>query len=489
VAITSQSLTSAQRRVFPGITDLLFVFLVVSQLGARIFSADTGWHLWAGLHVLAHGPGAIPDALSFTRAGAPWRNLEWLGEVLLALAWRHAGYFGVALMCSLVFAATFTWLYRILLHDSNHAPAALAVTVLTALVAYLHALARPVLFTFPLLLAAWELTRAPRRPRLLLIALPALTVLWANVHPSAILAPILAGYALFSHSRTRIAAATLALALLALGATPWGFAWLREISPHGGDLAWIDEWAAPRFDQLRFIVLLAFILLSLLVRVGAERGRRAESMLGLVALAAALRSARMAPLAAIVWAPALTRDLAARLVQLRGVPGRVARTLQETFDPFEKAFRPGLWPALGCVVAFAMAPRIGALWPEVKAGFPESAYPKRALAAAERLGLGPRVLSDYGWGGYVPWVSHGRYRVFCDGRLGLFAGDVLEDYDRITHARPGWETSLARRPVDWMLVRPADPIAAVAPLTGRWRVAYSDPVAVILILKQSPAAQ
>jgi len=70
--ITSEQLTSWQRRLIPSLTDVLFLVLLVSQISRRIFTdGDTGWHLWAGFDVLKHGPRAIPDALSFTRAGVP----------------------------------------------------------------------------------------------------------------------------------------------------------------------------------------------------------------------------------------------------------------------------------------------------------------------------------------------------------------------------------------------------------------------------------
>ena len=200
MAITSEQLTPWQRRLVPGLTELLFVLLFLSQLDARLFSEVTGLHLWAGLEALRHGPGLLPDTLSFTRQGALWLNPEWLGDVVLALAWRHAAYLGVAVLCALVFAGTFTWLYRILVDETDQPAVSLMVTLLAAAVAYLHLAARPSTLVLPLLLAAWELTRKPR-PEWAAFALPALAALWANVHPSVLVVPLLAGYAALTHSR------------------------------------------------------------------------------------------------------------------------------------------------------------------------------------------------------------------------------------------------------------------------------------------------
>ena len=52
---------------------------------------DSGWYRWAGFDVLAHGPWASADTFSFTRAGVPWRNIEWLAGAIIALCYRHAG--------------------------------------------------------------------------------------------------------------------------------------------------------------------------------------------------------------------------------------------------------------------------------------------------------------------------------------------------------------------------------------------------------------
>jgi hypothetical protein len=194
--VTSEQLTPLQRRLVPSLTDVLFAVLAVGQFHRAVFAdGDSGWHLWAGFDVLAHGPRAIPDTLSFTRAGVPWRNLEWLADAVIALCYRHAGYFGVTVLMSLVFAVVCTWLYRILLRETGHVPASVLTMGLVGVVLLLQLVARPLVFSFLLVLAAWELVRVAGRERLALWLLPPLTVLWVNLHPTAFLAPALAGCA------------------------------------------------------------------------------------------------------------------------------------------------------------------------------------------------------------------------------------------------------------------------------------------------------
>jgi hypothetical protein len=208
----------AQRYLVPSVTDFLFLGLLFTGLRTTVFhDGDTGWHLWAGNVTLNNGPGAIPDALSFTRAGAPWNNVEWLGEVLLALLHRHAGFMGVAVLCAVVLAATFAWMYRILVRETGDAPAALVTTVLAAQMVVFQYVARPLIFSFPLFLATVELLRKPGPGRRNLILLPLMTVAWANVHPSAYLAPAMGVYAWVRGPRSHVSGMAAILALVALG--------------------------------------------------------------------------------------------------------------------------------------------------------------------------------------------------------------------------------------------------------------------------------
>ena len=482
MTITSEQLTPWQRRLIPGLTELLFVLLFLPQLDARLFSAGTGLHLWAGLEALRHGLGPLPDTLSFTRQGAPWSNLEWLGDVILALAWRRAAYPGVAVLCALVFAGTFTWLYRILVDETGQPAVSLIVALLAAAVAHLHLLARPSTLALPLLLAAWELTRKPR-PGWAAFALPAVTALWANLHPSVLVVPLLAVYAALTHSRSPRSWIIAVLCLAALSATPTGAAWLVDVIPSRADLAFmrgIEEWRPPMPSDLRFLAVWIYAVLALLARrAGAPLGK-AEGLLGLGILAASLLAARMAPLAGIVWAPALARDLANHARQAKGAPGVVLTALQETLGPFERVFRPGLWPALLGVGAILAAPYLGAFLPGVERGFSAANFPVGAVAAAADLDLGPRVFNEYRWGDYLSWVGHGRWQVFVDARVGLYSGSVLADYRTIAGMRPGWEGALARYRPDWMLLRRGAPLIRGAADSGRWRVAYRDSMAAIL---------
>jgi hypothetical protein len=428
--------------------------------------------------------GRIPDALSFTRAGVPWADLEWLGDVLFALLFRHGAYVGVALLSGVVFAAAFAWLYRVLFRESGDAVAALLVTVLAAQVTLIHFLARPLIFSFPVFLAAAGIVRGPAHGRNLWL-LPVLTALWANLHPSAYLAPAMAFYAVFRAPRSRTAWLTAGLSAAALGATPWGFAWLGEALPGldaAGYLARITEWTAPQFNELRFFPMLLALVLALAARRGRPALSRWEVGWGLGWLTASLVIARLAPYAILAWAPILARDLAHGALFREG--SRVHgwwRGLSGALSPMEAKLSPRLWPLLVGALALVLAPRLGPVFPEAVAGFPSDRFPREALVQAKAMNLGPRVFNHYGWGGYVSWESDRRFQVAIDGRLGFFGPGLFRDYLAVFMLKPGWDEALARHQPDWLLFPPEAPIVTAGPLSGRWRLAYEDQTAAILV--------
>src|SRR5215218_5575821 len=82
---------------------LLAVLLIPAALGSSgtIFNdGDVSWHIATGQWILDHG--AIPrtDPFSFTWADRPWVPIEWLAEVVMAGAYRIAGYSGIAALAT-----------------------------------------------------------------------------------------------------------------------------------------------------------------------------------------------------------------------------------------------------------------------------------------------------------------------------------------------------------------------------------------------------
>jgi len=470
------------RYLLPSIADLLFIGLLLTRVQPTLFhDADTGWHLWAGSVTLEQGPGPIPDALTFTQSGIPFDNIEWLGEVLLVVFYRHAGYLGIAILAGVVFAVTFSWLYRILLRESEDPVAAILVTVLAAQITLFQFLARPVIFSFPMFLAAHELARKPSRRTLWL--LPLLTVLWANVHGSAYFAPAIAGFYWLSRPRKNALGLSVLLSVLALGVTPWGYAWIyNQILDNQSYFGQVEEWMSPRFSDLRFLPYFLGILVALAARWRAPRLSKREAVWGLGWLAAALLSARLGPFAILAWAPYLVRDLArGELIDLAPPLRKLWSSVGAGLKPMELWLRPLVWPIVLGTFALVCTRALAPVYPAVQDGFPDTRFPKAALREATRIDPGPHVFCNYAWSGFVSWESHEHWQTFIDGRAGFFGSAMLDDYLTIITLRPGWQDRLGAWAPDWLLLSPDLPLVAALPLTGQWRIAYQDQIAALLV--------
>src|SRR5436305_5177732 len=75
---------------------ILFIPAVLGSSQTIFNDGDVSWHIATGEWILDHR--AIPhtDPFSFTWAGKPWVPIEWLAEVIMASAYRLAGYGGIA---------------------------------------------------------------------------------------------------------------------------------------------------------------------------------------------------------------------------------------------------------------------------------------------------------------------------------------------------------------------------------------------------------
>ena len=80
---------------------------------------DTYFHIVVGRWIMAHGALPTVDPFSHSLAGAAWRTHEWLGEVVLALAYQLSGWRAVVLLTASCFAFSAALLTRRLLRQSE----------------------------------------------------------------------------------------------------------------------------------------------------------------------------------------------------------------------------------------------------------------------------------------------------------------------------------------------------------------------------------
>ena len=211
--------------------DRLWVFLAVAlpALAALVVplpAVDLAYQVRTGDLVLASRSIPAVDAYTFTAAGAPWTDQQWLAQVLLAIGYQLGGWELLAVARAALVAITF----GLVLAAAVARGASVRTASILSLLAFL--LAAPALALRPQLLAIaifagllFLVADRRRHPRRLWIA-PLLVVLWANIHGSVVLAPVILGYAwledVVEGRDQRISLAVLVVGSLATLVNPFG---------------------------------------------------------------------------------------------------------------------------------------------------------------------------------------------------------------------------------------------------------------------------
>jgi hypothetical protein len=111
-----------------------------------------------------------------------------------------------------------------------------------------------------------------------------------------------------------------------------------------------------------------------------------------------------------------------------------------------------------------------------------SRFPVDAVAELARVQPDARVLAEYGWGGYVIhelYASGGR--VFVDGRNDMYDQAILEDYDAIKNADPGWEELADSYGVEALLLDPQSTLTRGPAEAAGWCEQFRDETQVLYL--------
>lgn len=438
--------------------------------------SDLFWHLSTGEWTLDHGQVLDHDIWSYTRDGTAYSVGTWLGDVIMALAYRAAGWVGIdVLRAALVGIAAF-FTARITLRFQPHVGWAAIPVLGTILVSRMVWGDRPQLFTlalFPVVLDLLLAARLEGRVRRL-AAIPLLFLLWANLHNAFVIGLIaVAIFALDALLETEMPLRIqlpliLVASLVATQLNPAGGGAIKRAAAYGALLpGWIVE--DRPLDVLSGAGLIFALLLLAAIAAAMLRGREGiAARLGAPLLwpgvvvpfaVSALAIQRETPYACMVLAPFVAAMVPDALGRARVVAPSIPRLAGVAFAV--------VLAALLVTETLAAAPREPDL----------SAYPVGALAAL-RAAPG-RLLNEYDWGGYLIRYAP-EHRTFIDGRGEvLFLPDVLDDFQRAVALAPTYRDILRRWDIAVALLRPDRPLADALREDG-WRVLASDPGWVLL---------
>ena len=452
---------------------------------------DVWWHLRIGGHVLATGGVPRTDDISWLTAGEPLVAHSWLWDVAARLAYDVGGLTGTSLLALPVSAAIVVLLWRLVRDVAPDVPPlGAAVAVAIAIIAGLPIWTpRAQLWDLLSILAClWLWRRYLRTGHAASLAIvPVITIAWANVHGSGVLAfaaclvalavaiPVGIRWGSWARPNLRPLLISSVVALAALALNPYGPA--IPLYPFDPAVASafhpaIDEWRSPDFDEIGLLTMRLLAAGAILVAVLVRERSRDPLVLLLAAgwTFLALGSVRLilvaGPLLVLALLPGAA-DAARAWVGGRWdrVSGDRAPERRPTVVPWLGA--GGMIAVLAIAGAIQISPARQAI--EVAARYP--------VAAVDRLvaaGCTDRILNSYDWGGYVAFRTGQPV-----GAYGNSPGDVVAVEAGLERLTMDPAAFLEANAVAIVLMRTGSPLDRWLDLAPGWSLAERDDVASI----------
>jgi len=477
---------------------VIVLFAQVFVLGVReTLDPDMWWHLRTGKVIATQG---LPrhDVFSFTVPGHEWIVHEWLADVLAWVVYSFGGLPALSILFAAITAIAFGLVYA---ESSGRPYLAAAVMLLAAAAAAPSIGVRPQVLNLlgaAVFVRILEAYRSGRQPVLMLVLLPMLTILWANLHSGYLAGVSLIGVyaagqtleredcntanAEWARERARWLALAAAGCFAAALVTPYGWKmWRFPVATLTSDPIQqnIAEWLSPDFHQPMywpFAVLLALAALGW--ALSPVRPRWTDLLLVVGAGAAGLVSRRHIAVFAIVTLPPITRAVTGALEGTRAG----ARLVRGRSDVTLGTRRALNWALVGIGVPCA------ALWSWTRLARNETAitraFPAAAVDYLEREGLATqRGYNTYAWGGYLIWRG---LPVFVDGRAEVYGNTFLSNYLKTYRLAEGWRAPLDQYEVTYVLVERSNPLATLLTVSQAWRESYADDVARVFVRAPTP---
>lgn len=483
---------------------VLMAVAIAAAVLQPVRSYDLGWQLATGRLIWEQGSIPSADPFSFTRAGTPWLDHEWLFQASAYGLFRLGGWrallaldFLLALGACLLIAA---WLKS----EETGQPVLAVLLVLSLAGARFRFDPRPEMASLCFLVVLLSLLHWSRRAgggRWALL-LPPLFLLWANTHPGVVLgAALLVLWILGEwfqgvlrgdrfpggHRRAMLCL----LSPLAILANPWGWRLLEVpfeirrivLSGHAPNL----EWAPPGFGQFPLFYL--------------------SVVAGILVLASCFRRIDLPPVlvtaAVTVLAFQHLRNLGFFFLLLPLALARPAACLEK---------RVRLPVREGRILAAALLALVSVQFirgnlEAGRRGYLDSVEPRRVVDFIEAHGIGRRLFNDVLFGGYLIWRRYPGHPVFIDGRNEVYDPLLEEIFDAVNSGEK-WKALLDRHGIDAALLRrgqmqkvlypPSSPGGAVLEEwrafsaahfpAGEWALVYWDDHALLLVRRDDPAA-
>jgi hypothetical protein len=447
------------------------VLPTVASQGARLSTIDLAYQLRAGMSILATHHLPAVDTYSFTATGRPWLDQQWGAQVLLALVFRAGGWAGLVLLRAALAGGIFWLVFAACRVAGASRRRSAALTIASFAIASPGLNLRPQLFAMLLFaLTGWLVARRHSDPRWW-YAVPVIVAIWANVHGSFFLGPLLLALAWLADRKATPGTARrgIVLALLSLAATlvgPFGYrvwTYVVDISRNPVITRLVSEWQPPTIRNYGGAVF--FISAAV---VAALLARRAATVpwTALLGIAIFFAIGLDAQRGITWWAFAVPPILAGIFPSTDGPPGR---------DTDHRLLNSAI-----ALTLVGIGVVLGPWWKsESPPGGPDGslsfAPPGITASLAGILRPGDRVFDAQAWGSWLEY-RFPQSLIAVDSRIEVFPVDVWREYADVSAGRSQWTSILDRWNVD-VVVASRDQQRALLALIRNdtsWRLVHED---------------
>jgi len=432
---------------------------------APLSTVDLAYAIRLGREIMQTAAIPAVDTYTFTAAGRPWVDQQWLAQVVFAIVHGWGGWEGLVILRAVLIAGIVGLIAMAARARGRSARTSALVAIGSLLLASpALALRAQLLGALLLALALFVVSSGSRRA---LWLLPPIAAVWANVHGSFILAPVVAAWALGEAVQARrplgVPAVALGLTVLVTTLTPFGpgvWAYALSLLTNSTVRELITEWQpASVLTPLGAAFYLTVAVVALVIALGARRGRTLPATWAWLATLAVL--AIGAERNVLWWA------LGAAVGTVSLLPPGVQRDA------------PGIPRLNGAVAAVLAAAILVALpwWRSATGGAERSLLADAPTGAVEAVSslmpAGSRVLVPQRWGSWFEFAAP-QILVAVDSRIELFPAEVWQEYLLVQAAGPGWEEVLERWRVDAIVTEPQESLSQVIESARGWVVRHRD---------------
>ncbi len=443
--------------------------------------ADLWIHLNTGSYFSIYGRLPVPDPFTFGAGGLSWVPHEWLAEWVIYQSIATVGVATAQASFAMLYVATWFTVSRTLAVCGVGKWGQAAAITLGAVVAGSFSGIRPMQFgLFFLALTISVLMRHWRFGSRAVWALPAVFVVWANMHGSF---PIGIGVVLaliaesiwkrlrlpspYNDSRVSLRAIVpslvlsgSAIAINPSGPSLWLHPFWQLFTPAR---EFNSDWNPPElFSQSWWGLVILVAGTAVAVAWGRFRITPVFSATIVVLLALSIGARKTMAFSSVAIASLLEGPLAEIGRPNWSVPAALERTV----------------PMLALVISIALGAWLG---PKSLDGPSVVPMPHGARDYLEITAPG-RIWNTYHWGGFLTWNLWPESQVFIDGRYDLFVGEPLSDYLDIVSLGPHWRERLAARAPNAVVVQSDSALARSLESEPAWTVGYRGAVAAVFLL-------